>query len=514
MSKTFSPGFARDLLDLDGVSVIKQLQSQGHQTYFVGGCVRDLLLNRRPKDFDVATDARPEELKRIFGRRCRIIGRRFRLVHLHVGSQIYEIATFRGLPSDQELASDDSGFVVRANTFGTAFEDAKSRDFTVNGLFYDPVADLVIDHVGGTVDVERRLLRTIGDADKRLREDPVRLLRAIKFAARLGFSLDAPIIEAAPECSPLIATCPAPRVAEELYRMAESGHAREAFGWMHRLGVLDALLPEIARTFDEDSDERRHVLDWLGELDRLSAAHGTLPREATFALMAWPFIETHIRAHPEPHKPSWGRFAMSGVRELAVRLSVPIRHRYTLAGMADQLKRMGAHPPRRPTTHQLRSYGVPLALTALRMRFNLTGEGQEAYDLWAAELERHGLWAAPFEPRSEEEAEGQHFGLAGHTVEETLFAGPPRARHPVTQFQARPEARPPRATPPEADKPQASGPRPARTRPPTAPAASAAADAPSELGAGEAGTNGDRARRKRRRRKKKASVSPPGDVSA
>lgn len=216
MTTTLSPSFPRELLDLDGIAIVQQLQSQGFETYFVGGCVRDLLLRRRPKDFDVATDARPEELKRVFGRRCRIIGRRFRLAHVHVGSQIYEIATFRGLPDDQELATDDSGFVVRANTFGTAFEDAKSRDFTVNGLFYDPVANKVIDHVGGLGDVERRLLKTIGDADKRMREDPVRLLRAIKFAARLGLQLEPATYRALLRYRDEIRKCPAPRVLEEV----------------------------------------------------------------------------------------------------------------------------------------------------------------------------------------------------------------------------------------------------------------------------------------------------------
>lgn len=524
VSTTFSPGFARDLLDLDAVAVVRQLQSQGHQTYFVGGCVRDMMLGRRPKDFDITTDARPEELKRIFGRRCRIIGRRFRLVHLHVGSQIYEIATFRGLPDDQELANDDSGFVVRANTFGTAYEDAKSRDFTVNGLFYDPVRDEVIDHVGGRDDVKRRLLRTIGDADKRLREDPVRLLRAVKFASRLGFSLDEPILEAAPECSPLIATCPPPRVAEELYRIAESGYARVAFDWMHRLGILDALLPEIARSFDSDATERAHVLSWLGELDRLAAAHGTLPREATFALMAWPFIETAIRRHPQPDRPSWGRFAMGSVRELAVRLSVPVRHRYSLAGMADQLKRLASQPLRRPTPGQLRSYGVPLALTAVRMRFNMTGEGQEAYDLWAAELERLGLWAAPFEPRVEVEEGALPFGKEGPRVEENVLG--PRNRQPVTQIAPRPQlgakgpvepAQPRRPQPAPAERPS----RPATARAQERPLTDSDEEredadldhdeldgAESVLEASPEST-GAPAKRKRRRRRRKSAAAPP-----
>lgn len=409
MSTTFSPGFARGLLDPDGVAIIQELRNRGHETYFVGGCVRDLLLKRRPKDFDVATDARPEELKRIFGRRCRIIGRRFRLAHVYTGSNIYEIATFRGLPDDQEVAGDDSGFVVRANTFGTAFEDARSRDFTVNGLFYDPLSDQVIDHVGGLEDIERRLLRTIGDADKRLREDPVRLLRAIKFASRLDFGIDTPILDAAEEAAPLIASCPAARVAEELYRMSESGHARAAWTWMQSLGVLAALLPELSTYLGDGETLPPSIERWLTEVDRLTRAHGTLPREATFALVAWPFVELELEARDNRMKIAWGRFALDGVKELAVRLSVPIRHRYTLAGMADVLKRLRGRPPRRPHHNHLKSYGVPLALTAQRMTFLITGRGAEAYDLWASELERMNLWAAPFEPRhddDEKEARG------------------------------------------------------------------------------------------------------------
>ncbi len=459
VSMTFSPGFSRELVDPDGVSVVKQLQDQGFQTYFVGGCVRDLLLQRRPKDFDVATDARPEELKRIFGRRCRIIGRRFRLVHLHFGSQIFEIATFRGLPGDQEMADDDSGFVVRANTFGTPYEDAKSRDFTVNGLFYDPVSEVVIDHVGGTEDVKRKLLRTIGDAEKRLREDPVRLLRAVKFASRLGFSIDRPILDAAHAAALLIQTCPAARVSEELYRIAESGHAKEAFDWMHRLGVIDALLPEVADFFSHEHPERGPILSWFEQLDRLTAAHGTLPREATFALVAWPFIETQVARQSDLLKLNWGRFALDAVKDLAVRLSVPVRHRYCLAGMADQLRRLRSFPIRRPSPHHLRAYGVPLALTATRMRFNLTGEGLEAYEAWASEIERVGLWAAPFEPRQEEPEGGDSDSRS-------------RPRGPVTQVVARPEGggpqasrepRPPRETA-SAEEGSESGPKKRKRR--------------------------------------------------
>jgi len=517
VTTTFSPGFSRELVDLDGVAIVQQLQSQGFETYFVGGCVRDLLLNRRPKDFDVATDARPEELKRVFGRRCRIIGRRFRLAHVHVGSQIYELATFRGLPGDQEMATDDSGFVVRANTFGTAYEDAKSRDFTVNGLFYDPVSNKIIDHVGGLGDVQRRLLKTIGDADQRLREDPVRLLRAIKFAARLGFTIEQPILDAAAAAAPLIATCPAARVAEELYRMSESGHARAAWEWMQKLGVLDALLPEIAASFGGRGALPPDVLDWLGQVDRLTAAHGTLPREATFALIAWPFIQNELDRRSDLAKLSWGRFALDGVKELAVRLSVPIRHRYSLAGMADVIKRLRQLPARRPMPGHLRAYGVPLALTAQRMSFLLTGEGREAYDLWATELERLGLWAAPFEPRQDDDEGGGDRGDRGDRGGRGDRKEQGESRNPPTRSQAR--HAPEQATPGRMAAQRAAPADFATTTEPTfidePPHDERAIEDDDSTEAGPADGEGaaDPATRKRRRRRRKRPGAPASEVS-
>ena len=229
----------------------------------------------------------------------------------------------------------------------------------------------------------------------------MRLLRAIKFDARLGFSLDPAIIEAAATAAPLINTCPAARVAEELYRLIESGHGQAALDWMARLGVLDALLPEIAPQLAADAPGRATVLAWLGEIDRLTRAHGTLPREATFALFSWPFIELALAHRRDAAALPWGRFALEIIHDLAIRLSIPLHHRHVLAAMADTLKRLRQTPPRRPTPSQLRGEGVGLALTVLRMGFRLSGQGQATYDLWAHELDRLGRWAAPAEPERE-----------------------------------------------------------------------------------------------------------------
>src|SRR5258706_11663539 len=194
-----------DQIDSDAQKVVRRLARSGFDAYLVGGCVRDLLLGRKPKDFDVATSATPPEIRALF-RNCRIIGRRFRLAHIFFGSKIIETSTFRANPRDAEGEALDEAsapstapvadppaeelFIRRDNVFGSAEEDARRRDFTINGLFYDLDADRVIDYVEGLPDLDRRTVRTIGDADIRFREDPIRILRAIKFAARLDFEIE------------------------------------------------------------------------------------------------------------------------------------------------------------------------------------------------------------------------------------------------------------------------------------------------------------------------------------
>ncbi|MEM8714125.1 MAG: hypothetical protein AAGG01_24535, partial [Planctomycetota bacterium] len=185
-----------DRLDRDAKRVVKRLQQHGHEAYFVGGCVRDLLIGRRPKDFDVATSARPSEVRRIF-RNCRIIGRRFKLAHVFYGDHIIETATFRAAPhEDGQTGDGEDLLIVDDNEYGTAESDARRRDFTVNALFLDPTTHEILDHVGGLKDLKARTLKTIGDPEVRMAEDPVRILRAVKFATRLDLEIDDPTWEA------------------------------------------------------------------------------------------------------------------------------------------------------------------------------------------------------------------------------------------------------------------------------------------------------------------------------
>ncbi len=266
-----SPIIAREHIDLDAQKVIRHLVRNGYQAYLVGGCVRDLLLSRTPKDFDVATDATPAEIRDLF-RNCRIIGRRFRLAHIVFGRKIIETATFRANPrpvlgepglasdgkpdgDDEEGAEGQTGvapgpesdvYLYRDNVFGTAEEDARRRDFTINGLFYDLESGRVIDYVGGLDDLGQRHLRTIGDPNLRFREDPVRMLRAVKFAARLGFDIEDETYRAMITHHAEIQKSPAPRVLEEIYRLLRGGAASESMVLLRETGLLALLLPEVA----------------------------------------------------------------------------------------------------------------------------------------------------------------------------------------------------------------------------------------------------------------------------
>jgi len=237
-------------IDPDALKVLYRLRQHDFIAYLVGGSVRDLLLGRRPKDFDVGTDAHPYQIKRLF-RNCWIIGRRFRLAHVRFGpSKVIEVATFRrksepdGLPAPG--AEPTERHHHRENTFGTPEEDAFRRDFTINALFYDIATFSVIDYVGGLRDLEARVIRSIGDPDERFVEDPVRMLRAIVLAERLDFTIDPPVVEAIARHRALIATASPARLLEEYFKILRSGAAERIFRRLREHGLLEFVTPELA----------------------------------------------------------------------------------------------------------------------------------------------------------------------------------------------------------------------------------------------------------------------------
>ena len=285
-------------IDPDALRVLYRLQNHRFAAYLVGGSVRDLLLGRRPKDFDVGTDAHPYQIKRLF-RNCWIIGRRFRLAHIKFGQKTIEVATFRKLvtepapepgaeepvvvaasapsddpPRDPGMVATDHGIVHRDNTFGTPEEDAFRRDFTINGLFYDIATRSVIDHVGGLADLEHRVVRSIGDPRVRFVEDPVRMFRAAVFAARLGFDMDPLVVEAIAEHRRLITKASPARLMEEYFKVLRSGCAEATFGALDRLRLLELVTPELTAAPDA-------LWDSLARLDQYRLQFPSAPPQLT-----------------------------------------------------------------------------------------------------------------------------------------------------------------------------------------------------------------------------------------
>ena len=278
---------ARDLIDPDADKVVRRLARRGYKAYLVGGCVRDLLLQRTPKDFDVATSATPNEIKQLF-RNCRIIGRRFRLAHIFFGPKIIETSTFRANPRDQaDPDSQEELLIRRDNVFGTETDDAQRRDFTINGLFYDVETETVIDHVGGLADLEARLIRTIGEPDIRFREDPVRMLRAVKFAARLRFNIEPATAAALLRHRDEVNKCAPPRVLEEFYRMLRGGAGVASLRLLLDTGLARVLSPQLAALFGA------------------STAPDAPPAEGAVALASISIPLQEPEVHGEEESPEW-----------------------------------------------------------------------------------------------------------------------------------------------------------------------------------------------------------------
>jgi poly(A) polymerase len=301
---------APDQIDPDAAKVVQRLRRFDHAAYVVGGCVRDLLLGLKPKDFDVATSATPSDLRRLF-RNCRIIGRRFRLAHIFFGSKIIETSTFRANPREGE---DDTGesppaegesqdlLIRRDNVFGSAEEDARRRDFTINGLFYDLDTGQVIDHVNGMVDLEARLVRTIGDPDVRLREDPIRILRAVKFAARCGLAIEPETYQRMLDHAGEIQKCAQARVSEEIYRLLRGGAAKRSVELLREMGLLKLLMPWLVTALEasDPEGERSKTRFWayMAALDRSTQRRSAPPSNAlVLAAVTFPWLRDTL--HPD-----------------------------------------------------------------------------------------------------------------------------------------------------------------------------------------------------------------------
>lgn len=280
---------AADHVSRCALKTCETLQQHGHAAYVVGGAVRDLLLGGTPKDYDVATAATPEEVRAIF-RRSRIIGRRFRLVHVMCGSDVVEVSTFRGTAGAEtevaEHSTDEHGRILRDNVFGSMEDDARRRDFTVNAMFYDPVRGEVVDYHGGVADIKAKKLRMIGDPAQRYREDPIRMLRAVRLAAARGLEIETRSRKPIRELAPLLLNVPKARLFDEMMKLLLSGHAAEGVRRLRKEGLHHGVLPLLDVILEQPLGER-FVMLALESTDKRSREGKPVSPGFLFASLLW-----------------------------------------------------------------------------------------------------------------------------------------------------------------------------------------------------------------------------------
>ncbi|KIC71249.1 MULTISPECIES: polynucleotide adenylyltransferase PcnB [Candidatus Protochlamydia] len=314
--------FAKDhgidpaLIDRDALYVLERLRHAGFTAYLVGGSVRDLLLKRVPKDFDISTSARPEQIKAIFQRQCILIGRRFRLAHIRFGHKIIEVSTFR-------TGENDSGLILHDNEWGTPEEDVLRRDFTINGLFYDSSNHSIIDYVNGWEDVQKHLLRTIGEPEKRFKQDPVRLLRLLKFHARYNFKIEEQTEQAIHVCRIEITKSSPARILEEILRMLESGASAPFIKLLAEYGILNILFPSLTQLLK--TTYGKTIFHYLTCADQLYQHKGknVLDRAILTACLLFPVLERELDKHylskkQTPHIGEITLVASSLVKEILI----------------------------------------------------------------------------------------------------------------------------------------------------------------------------------------------------
>jgi poly(A) polymerase len=277
-------GIDPKLVSNNAVRVTQTLQEAGFKAFVVGGAVRDLLLGVKPKDFDIATDATPEEVKKLF-RRAFIIGRRFQIVHVMFGQDLLEVTTFRGKGSDN-APKDEHGRVLRDNNFGPQHEDAERRDFTINAMYYDPATQSVLDYHGGIEDIRAKVLRIIGQPEARYREDPVRMLRVVRFAAKLQFTIEPATRAPIPVMAPLINNVPAARVFDEMLKLLMSGQALACLKELRSSGLHHGLLPLLDVVLEQPIGMKFVTLALESTDTRVKAGKGVSPG-FLFASLLW-----------------------------------------------------------------------------------------------------------------------------------------------------------------------------------------------------------------------------------
>lgn len=384
---------SRKNISKNALNVLYRLHEAGFRACLVGGGVRDLLLGREPKDFDVATDATPEQVRRLF-RNCRLIGRRFRLAHVLFGKEIVEVATFRGSGDDVPgRATDEQGRLLRDNVYGTLEDDVQRRDFTVNALYYDIADFSVLDYVGGMQDLQDGVLRLLGDPETRYREDPVRMLRAARFAAKLGFRLHPDTERPMSELAELLEGIPPARLFDECVKLFHTGHGVASLHELRRLDLLRWLLPPVDAALGVTRDEGAalHFIETaLANTDRRVAQDLPLSTAFLFAALLWPVVVLHAQVLAHEGQPDAVLLQQAGdeaLRVLQSRIAIPRHLQLLIREIWEMQPRFALHQGRGVAS----LYGHPrfrAAYDFLLLRAQ-SGEQQAAEDAawWTAFVE-------------------------------------------------------------------------------------------------------------------------------
>ncbi|MBR6732901.1 MAG: polynucleotide adenylyltransferase PcnB [Kiritimatiellae bacterium] len=364
---------SRKNIDPDALKVLYRLSGLGYTAYLVGGGVRDLLLGRQPKDFDVGTNATPNEVRKAF-RNCFLIGRRFRLAHVRFGDKVIETATFRqNSQTVGEIIEHAAEGPMEDNTFGTPETDAYRRDFTVNGLFYDIKTFSVIDWVGGLKDLKKGVIRSIGDPMIRFREDPVRMMRAVKFAARLDFKIERSTDRAIRKLHSCITTAAVPRLCEEVFRLFTYGTSAKAFRMLWKFGLMGDLLPELAEFITSDGGAKSSTWNYLAMLDRYEVAMKNRGWEVSNGLRAAVLYAAMAKSNPGKAREVMGTMART--------LKMPKSTYFTAVLMLDSVKRL-SQPPQRGRRRFAYNRDFPDALDFNRIVARAEGRDERVLDMW------------------------------------------------------------------------------------------------------------------------------------
>jgi poly(A) polymerase len=378
---------SRANISKNAVKVLYRLKNAGYQAYLVGGGVRDLLLGREPKDFDVATNALPEQVKEVFSN-CRLIGRRFRLAHVHFGREIIEVATFRGLADNHERGDRqaENGVLLRDNVYGTIEEDAQRRDFTINALYYNIEDFSVLDYADGMSDLRNGVLRLLGDPGQRYREDPVRMLRAVRFAGKLGFLIEPLCASPLSDMAPLLAEVPAARLFEEVLKLFLGGAALETFEKLRQYNLFDQLFPatEEALSYEDHEFPITFVNRGLANTDHRLEENKPVTPAFLFAVLLWEPVRRRAEAYEAK-----GFYANQAIQEAsreilaeqANRVSIPKRFGYPMRDIWHLqprfVQRNGKRPQRLLTHPRFRA-----AYDFLLLRAESGEVDQELADWW------------------------------------------------------------------------------------------------------------------------------------